>query len=171
MSDLAGTQDSGSGRRRVFLGLGSNVGERLTHLADAVAAIPDVHAVSAVYETVPVGGPKQDDYLNLVVLMQTSIDPYDLLELCQSLEAAAQRLRIIRWGPRTLDVDILWIDGCEIDQPDLSVPHPRMFERSFVLVPLAEVGEDLLPDDFDVAVASLDDGVVRLGPLDELIGR
>ncbi len=168
MNSPAGFAEPGRDWRRAFLGLGSNIGDRVAHLGDAVAEIPDVVAVSAVYETVPVGGPTQDDYLNLVVLLHTAIDPRGLLEICRQREAAAQRVREVRWGPRTLDVDVLWIDGCEVDEPDLTVPHPRMFDRSFVLVPLADVGADVVPSDFDVGVASRCDGVVRLGTLDEL---
>jgi len=151
--------------RRAFLGLGSNIGDRLTHLQTAVAAIPDVVAVSSVYETVPVGGPTQDDFLNIVVRLQTSLTAHQLLGVCRERESAAERVREIRWGPRTLDVDVLWIDGETVDDADLIVPHPRMFERSFVLIPLADVGTDLLPPGFDPDGAARDDGVVKVGPL------
>ncbi len=152
--------------RRAFLGLGSNLGDRLAHLRAAVEAIPDVDAVSSVYETVPVGGPSQDDYLNLVVRMQTALTARELLEVCRIRESATERVRGVRWGPRTLDVDVLWIDGEVVEDDDLIVPHPRMFERSFVLVPLAEVGSDLLPEGFDLEAAARDDGVVMFGRLE-----
>ena len=133
---------------RAFLGLGSNLGDRRRHLRDAVAAIPDVVAVSRVYETAPVGGPDQGAYLNIVVRLETDQSPRELLELCREREVAAQRVRTVRWGPRTLDVDVLWVDGETVDEPDLIVPHPRMFERAFVLMPLRDVAPDLVPSDF-----------------------
>lgn len=135
---------SATSTRRVLLGLGSNLGRRAAHLRSAVTALGDeVRAVSPVYETDPVGGPEQGPFLNLVVALETDRSPTDLLGLCQSLEAAAQRVREIRWGPRTLDVDVLWIDGETVAQSDLEVPHPRMRERAFVMVPVADVAPDL----------------------------
>jgi 2-amino-4-hydroxy-6-hydroxymethyldihydropteridine diphosphokinase len=133
---------------RAFLGLGSNLGDRRRHLREAVAAIPDVVAVSRVYETAPVGGPEQGAYLNIVVRLETDATPRELLEICRAREAEAQRVRTVRWGPRTLDVDVLWVDGQVVDEPDLTVPHPRMFERAFVLMPLRDVAPDLIPADF-----------------------
>ena len=132
---------------RAFLGLGSNLGDRLAVLRAAVASLPDVVAVSPIYETDPVGGPEQGPYLNLVVELATDRTARALLEAARVVEAAAGRVRAERWGPRTLDVDVLWVDGVEVDEPDLEVPHPRMFERRFVLVPLADLAPDLVPDD------------------------
>jgi len=149
---------------RVLLGLGSNLGHRAAHLRRAVAAMPGVVGVSDVYETDPVGGPDQDRYLNLVVQLDLPdpVDPHDVLALCQRLEADAGRVRLERWGPRTLDVDVLWIDGTGVDEPDLQVPHPRMFERRFVLAPLSELAPDLLPEGWEAhAVGDVD----HLGPL------
>jgi 2-amino-4-hydroxy-6-hydroxymethyldihydropteridine diphosphokinase len=147
---------------RAFLGLGSNLGDRRRHLRDAIAAIPDVVAVSRVYETAPVGGPDQGAYLNVVVRLDTERSPRELLEICREREAEAQRVRTVRWGPRTLDVDVLWVDGQTVDEPDLVVPHPRMFERAFVLMPLRDVAADLIPPSFvDPDV----DEVRVLGPL------
>ena len=132
---------------RAFLGLGSNLGNRRRLLRDAVAALPDVVAVSPVYETDPVGGPEdQEPYLNLVVELDTELSPRQLLELAHQLEQAAQRVRVERWGPRTLDVDVLLVDDLVVDEPDLVVPHPRMWERAFVLVPLSDLAPDLVPD-------------------------
>jgi len=91
--------------RRAFLGLGSNLGERITYLRGAVEAIEDRVAVSSIYETDPVGGPEQGAFLNLVVQLDTAASPRELLELCRTLESAAERVRIERWGPRTLDVE------------------------------------------------------------------
>jgi 2-amino-4-hydroxy-6-hydroxymethyldihydropteridine diphosphokinase len=131
---------------RAFLGLGSNLGDREEFLRDAVAALPDVVAVSRLYETAPVGGPEQGRYLNVVVQLDTSLSARELLDVCREREAAAERVRQVRWGPRTLDVDVLWIDGVTVDEPDLVVPHPRMFERAFVLMPLRDLAPDLIPD-------------------------
>ena len=129
---------------RALLALGSNLGDRRAHLRDAVEAMPDVVATSSVYETGPVGGPDgQGPYLNMVVRLDTELDARSLLELCARLEIAAERVRVERWGPRTLDVDIAWIDGVSVDEPDLVVPHPRMLERRFVQVPLLDVAPDL----------------------------
>ena len=131
---------------RALLGLGSNVGDRLAHLRTAVSSLSGVSAVSDVYETDPVGGPDQGRFLNIVVAIDTDLDPRELLGVCHRIESAAGRVRDVRWGPRTLDVDILWIDGVTVDEDDLQVPHPRMWERRFVLEPLADVAPDLLPD-------------------------
>lgn len=148
---------------RAFLGMGSNLGDRWAHLRDAVDSLTDVVAVSAVYETDPVGGPAdQDAYLNLVVELDTELTARQLLGVGQRLQAAAQRVQAERWGPRTLDVDVLWIDGVTVDEPDLQVPHPRMFERRFVLAPLAELAPDLVTDE---ALADAVGSVAVVGPL------
>jgi 2-amino-4-hydroxy-6-hydroxymethyldihydropteridine diphosphokinase len=139
---------------RAFLGVGSNLGDRWQYLREAVAALPDVAAVSPVYETSPVGGPEgQGPYLNVVVELSTELTPRELLEVAQSLEAAAARERKERWGPRTLDVDVLLVDDLAVDEPDLVVPHPRMWERRFVLVPLADLAPELLPENWEARVA------------------
>ena len=148
--------------RRAFVALGSNLGDRMAYLRKAVDGFDDLDAVSDIYETKPVGGPEQGPYLNMVVRLQTSASPRELLRQCRDAELAAGRVRVVRWGPRTLDADVLWVDGERVDDPDLVVPHPRMYERDFVLVPLADVGADLLPDGYDPRSC---DGVVNLGPL------
>ncbi len=136
--------------RRAFLGLGSNLGDRRAELKAAVATLGesgDLVAVSPLYETEPVGGPEgQGLYLNLVVELATSDSPRRLLERCAALETAAGRVRTVRHGPRTLDADVLWVEGHEVDEPDLVVPHPRMGERRFVLCPLADLAPDLVPE-------------------------
>lgn len=133
--------------RRVFLALGSNQGDRRAHIDRAVAAMPDVVAVSSILETDPVGGPPdQEPYLNCVVELTTDLTPRGLLDLVRRLEAAAGRDRspaAVRWGPRPLDVDIIWIDGETVDEVDLVVPHPRAGERDFVLHPLAELAPEV----------------------------
>jgi 2-amino-4-hydroxy-6-hydroxymethyldihydropteridine diphosphokinase len=130
---------------RAFLGLGSNLGDRWQYLRDGVAALPDVVAVSPVYETDPVGGPAgQGSYLNLVVELDTRRSPRALLEAAQAAEAAAHRIRRQRWGPRTLDVDVLLVGDQVLDEPDLVIPHPRLWQRPFVLVPLADLAPELV---------------------------
>lgn len=148
--------------RRVFLGLGSNVGDRWKLLREAVASLPDVSAVSPVYETDPVGGPSgQGPYLNCVVELSTSLPPRQILGICHRLETAADRVRHERWGPRTLDIDILLVDGVEIDEPDLQIPHARLRERRFVLEPLRDLAPELVPEDLE----RLGRGVRRAGTI------
>ena len=148
---------SDGGARRVLLSLGSNLGDRRRFLADAVASLgAEVVGVSPVYETDPVGGVDQGAFLNLVVELRTARPARDLLGVCHRLETAAERVRQERWGPRTLDVDIVWIDGERIDEPNLVVPHPRWTDRRFVLVPLADVAPDLVaPGAVDAAEGDL----------------
>jgi 2-amino-4-hydroxy-6-hydroxymethyldihydropteridine diphosphokinase len=134
----------GAATRRAYLGIGSNLGDRLRYLqlaVDDLAAADDVDvvAVSPVYETAPVGGPEQPDYLNAVVGIETSRSPRALLALAHTIEAHAERVRTVRWGPRTLDVDVLLVGDERVDEPDLVVPHPRMTQRAFVIVPLADL--------------------------------
>ena len=151
---------------RAFLGIGSNLGRRAAQLRSAVAGLADVVAVSPVYETDPVGGPdEQGAYLNLVVELDSPLDARGLLGECARLEQAAGRVRTVRWGPRTLDVDVLWVDGETVHEPDLEVPHPRMWERRFVLAPLADLAPDLVSP---AQVAAAEGAVRSVGPLADL---
>ncbi|HEY2241045.1 MAG TPA: 2-amino-4-hydroxy-6-hydroxymethyldihydropteridine diphosphokinase [Streptosporangiaceae bacterium] len=129
------------------LGLGSNLGARqqqLQRAVDQLAATPGlrVTAVSPVYETDPVGGPEQPDFLNAVVLAITDLPPADLLGRAQAIEAAARRTREVRWGPRTLDVDIIAYGDQARADPTLTLPHPRVRERAFVLAPWRDADPD-----------------------------
>ncbi len=128
---------------RAVLSLGSNLGDRRARLSDAVATLGtqvDVLAVSSIYRTPPWGPVAQDDYYNLALIAEAGeLDAYGWLALCLDLEQAAGRIRDIRWGPRTLDVDVVTVDGVESVDPDLTLPHPRAFERAFVLLPWAEI--------------------------------
>jgi len=133
---------------RAFLSLGSNLGDRQQFLSEAVGSLgSSVKAVSPVYETDPVGGPTQGLFLNLIVELDTSLSPRELLAVCHRLESGAERVRTERWGPRTLDVDIIWMDGVQMAEPDLEVPHPRWQERAFVLRPLADLAPELVDGD------------------------
>ncbi len=134
---------------RAFLSLGSNLGDRRAILREAISSLSGVVAVSPVYETDPVGGPAgQGPFLNLVVEIDTELTARQLLGVCHRLESAANRVRTERWGPRTLDVDIVWMEAGLVDEPDLQVPHVRMLERRFVMAPLADIAPELVPDDW-----------------------
>jgi 2-amino-4-hydroxy-6-hydroxymethyldihydropteridine diphosphokinase len=132
-----------------YLSLGSNLGDRAAHLRAglAVVAASDPARCSPVYETAPVGGPPQDPYLNVVVELATDATPRQLLERCRAAEAAEQRVRTVRFGPRTLDADVLLVGDLVLDEEDLVVPHPRMWQRRFVLQPLADLAPGLVARD------------------------
>ena len=153
--------------RRAFFSLGSNLGDRRAHLAAGVAAVGagEPVRISRVYVTAPVGGVAQPDFWNLVVEVLTAASPAELLERARRAEDAAGRERTVRWGPRTLDVDVIWIDGYASDDPELTVPHPRAFERAFVLAPWRELAEDLVSP---VARAAASGEVAVLGTLDDV---
>ena len=148
---------------RAFVGLGSNLGDRRAFLTAAVRDLPNKVAVSGVYKTAPIGGPAQGPFLNLVVEMRTSVSPYDLLAICQQLEASAGRARTERWGPRTLDIDVLLYGEFELNDTELTIPHPRMNERAFVLYPLAELAPELLPSRWRETVS--DQEILRVDDL------
>jgi 2-amino-4-hydroxy-6-hydroxymethyldihydropteridine diphosphokinase len=138
-----GASPSGVTTVRAFVALGSNLGDRLANLRRAVALLSGrkgvaVVVTSRVYETEPVG-PPQPSYLNAVVEVATSLGPRELLQTCLSVEEEMGRVRGEHWGPRVIDLDVLTFGEETIDQPDLTVPHPRMFERAFVLAPLLEL--------------------------------
>ena len=131
---------------KVVYSIGSNLGDRLANLQGAIDALSDtpdvmVVGVSSVYETQPVGGPEDSPaFLNLVLVAETTLEPRTLLERAHAVEDAYGRDRsVARWGPRTLDVDLILVGKKVVDQPDLQLPHPRAAERGFVLVPWAEV--------------------------------
>jgi 2-amino-4-hydroxy-6-hydroxymethyldihydropteridine diphosphokinase len=157
---------------KAYLGLGSNLGDRWEHLRHAVGGLleidPDL-SVSPVYETAPVGGPEQGPYLNCVVRIETELDPFALLALAHRLETAAGRLRTVKDGPRTLDVDVLVIEGVVLAGAELTVPHPRMTERGFVLAPLEDIEPTLVPDGWRSRLpgaATLASDVRRIGTLE-----
>lgn len=127
-----------------YLSLGSNMGDRLKMLKQAVQLLKehakiDVLKISSLYETEPVGFTEQNPFLNMVVYLQTDLAALDLLEVCQDIESKLNRKRIIRWGPRTIDLDILLYNHDNIETEKLVVPHPRMQERAFVIIPLKEL--------------------------------
>ncbi|KIL52541.1 2-amino-4-hydroxy-6-hydroxymethyldihydropteridine diphosphokinase [Jeotgalibacillus soli] len=131
-----------------YLSLGSNMGDRLTNLKAAVRRLRtfeeiDVTAVSSIYETDPVGFTDQEAFLNMVLEVKTSLIAEELFQKCLQVEAALGRERMIRWGPRTIDLDILLYNDDDVESENLIIPHPRMHERSFVLIPLLDVNPAL----------------------------
>lgn len=131
-----------------YIGIGSNVGDRVAFNRRAVTELEGIEGVgvsatSSLYETSPVGGPPQRSFVNMVVRIETGIGPRPLLEACQQIETSLGREPAsIRWGPRVVDLDILTYGDEKLNEPDLEIPHPRMTERRFVLVPLLEIDPD-----------------------------
>jgi len=135
---------------RYAVALGSNQGDRVQHLrvaVDQIDRLGSLLAVGGLYETAPVGGPEQGPYLNAVVVVEAVLAPHEMLERLQAIEAEHGRERSVRWGPRTLDLDIVATDGDAVDTEDLQIPHPRAAGRRFVLEPLCDVWPDALVGD------------------------
>lgn len=129
---------------QAYLGLGSNIGDREKQLQEAIKIIDSIEGItvtkiSPIYETAPVGYTEQPNFLNLCLEIDTELEPKELLKYCLETEQRLHRVRDIRWGPRTLDVDILLYGDKVIEEDDLEVPHPRMSERAFVLIPLNDI--------------------------------
>ncbi|MGS0763229.1 2-amino-4-hydroxy-6-hydroxymethyldihydropteridine diphosphokinase [Syntrophomonas curvata] len=137
----------------VYIGLGSNIGDKKGRLEQArgmIAGIGDVKIIqtSSLYLTSPWGNPDQEDFINQVIKVSTGLPAGDLLDRLQQIEIKMGRQRNVKWGPRTIDLDILLYGDEVIDSPELRVPHPHMRERLFVLIPLREINADLVfPDD------------------------
>ncbi|HEY5266382.1 MAG TPA: 2-amino-4-hydroxy-6-hydroxymethyldihydropteridine diphosphokinase [Acidimicrobiales bacterium] len=153
--------------RLAYLSLGSNLGSRWDNLTLAVPLVArgDDYRLSKVYETEPIGGVEQDNFWNMVIEINTDASASELLERARVAEESAGRTRDVRWGPRTLDVDVLLVGDETSDDPDIVVPHPRLYERAFVLVPLRELTPDLVSDE---QLAAGVGNVVELGTLDSL---
>ena len=130
-----------------YLSLGSNMGNRKALVDEAVKQLGlcegiSVKAQSDYYETAPWGGVEQEPFLNIALVVETTLSPVELLDACQRIELLLHRERIIRWGPRTIDIDILTYGEEEVSDERLEIPHPRMFERAFVLVPLLDIVDE-----------------------------
>ncbi|MFZ3591056.1 2-amino-4-hydroxy-6-hydroxymethyldihydropteridine diphosphokinase [Bacillus sp. DJP31] len=135
-------------KNRVFIGIGSNIQERVYYLEESIKALVKNERIkilnySSIYETEPVGFTEQDSFLNMVIEISTSMSPHELLSVIQNIELVLGRNREMKWGPRTLDLDILLYNQENIIAEDLIVPHPRMHERAFVIVPLFEIDQEL----------------------------
>jgi 2-amino-4-hydroxy-6-hydroxymethyldihydropteridine diphosphokinase len=148
------------------LSLGGNVGDVPRAFIKALKALAaggaEVAACSSVWRTPPWGKVDQPDFFNIAVLVRTSLDPRALLALCLDIEKSAGRIRAERYGPRTLDIDILTYGDKIIDEPGLTVPHPRMLERAFVLVPLAEIAPETIVEGVDITGLKIDEAATAL---------
>jgi 2-amino-4-hydroxy-6-hydroxymethyldihydropteridine diphosphokinase len=157
-------------QHRAIVALGSNLGDRVAYLRFGLDQLATVVAQSQVFETDPVGGPdNQGPYLNMVAVVDTNLDPFALLRRLLQIEADADRVRIERWGPRTLDMDLLFYDDYTIQSEELTVPHPRFAERRFVLEPLSEVAIEHCPSHWRDRLPKY--GVYPRGPLNELMAH
>ena len=152
--------DAGKGAVTAYVGLGSNLGNRTGRLAEGLRRLGDdpavtVVAMSSIYETAPVGVTDQPAFLNCVAELRVTCAARELLQRCLQIEVGMGRVRCERWGPRNIDIDVLFFGGQRIEEPDLILPHPRLAERQFVLVPLAEIAPDQrLPDGRTAAEAA-----------------
>lgn len=152
---------------QVILGLGSNMGDRASYLKFAIQQIEQPLVQSQVFETKPVGGSAgQQPYYNMVLEVQTQLDPFAFHRKCVEIEEKAGRERKERWGPRTLDIDILFFDDIRLESPSLVIPHPLIYERGFVLFPLAEVAPEKLQPGWENQFDKVD--IKMLGRLNDL---
>jgi len=155
----------------VYVALGTNLGDRLANLRRAIKSMPPeiiVLAESHVYETPPWGYEDQPAFLNMVIKAETGLEPEPLLKFLKQLEVELGREQNFRWGPRLIDLDILFYDDLVLDSPPLVTPHPRLHERAFVLVPLVDVAPDLVHPVFQKRVSDLlaeldTKGIARFG--------
>lgn len=134
---------------KAYLGIGGNIGDVKENIEEALLQLQEgnslnLQKVSSYYETAPVGYEQQEWFLNIVVEVETELTPYELLSHCNKVEHQLKRERLIRWGPRTIDIDILLYEGYESNDEKLTLPHPRMQERAFVMIPLQEIAPDLI---------------------------
>ena len=150
-----------------IVALGSNLGDRVGFLRFGIEQLGSVVRQSRVYETEPVGGPEQQGaYFNMVAVVETPLDPFAFIRRCQRIEAMAGRQRVIHWGPRTLDIDLLFYDDANISTEELLVPHPRIAQRRFVLHPLSDVAPERCPEAWDDLLPK--GGVWSIGELSSL---
>jgi dihydroneopterin aldolase/2-amino-4-hydroxy-6-hydroxymethyldihydropteridine diphosphokinase len=157
-------------RHRAIVALGSNLGDRAAYLRFGLERLSNVVSQSQVFETDPVGGPdNQGPYLNMVAVVDTDLDPFAMLRRLLQIESEAHRVRVERWGPRTLDLDLLFYDDYTIESEELTVPHPRFAERRFVLEPLSEVAVEFCPSHWRDRLPVY--GVYPRGPIDSLVAH
>lgn len=157
-------------RHRAIVALGSNLGDRVAYLRFGLEKLSNVISQSQVFETDPVGGPgDQGSYLNMVAIVDTDLDPFAFLRRLLQIEAEAHRVRVERWGPRTLDLDLLFYDDYVVESEELTVPHPRFAERRFVLEPLSEVAPEHCPSRWRDRLPAY--GVYPRGNIELLVAR
>ena len=157
-------------RHRAIVALGSNLGDRAAYLRFGLERLSNVVSQSQVFETDPVGGPdNQGPYLNMEAVVDTDLDPFAMLRRLLQIESEAHRVRVERWGPRTLDLDLLFYDDYTIESEELTVPHPRFAERRFVLEPLSEVAVEFCPSHWRDRLPVY--GVYPRGPIDSLVAH
>lgn len=138
-----------------YLGLGTNIGDRIRYINEALKILnsnPNINITkkSKLYETKAWGYKEQADFLNMCIEIETSLNPYELLNACQGVETDLNRERKIRWGPRTIDVDILFFNDIILQEENLEIPHPRIKERAFVLIPLIDLNDKLKIDNISI---------------------
>lgn len=153
---------------RAILSLGSNIGNRTAYLYNAIKKLEannliQVSNFSSIFETDPVGFTEQDPYLNMAIEIVTDYTPFDLLQVCLSIEKELGRERVIRWGPRTLDLDILLFNQEIINEEQLQIPHPRMAERAFVLIPVNEISPVLIVPGINKSISDLVETIPKEG--------
>ena len=147
-------------RKVVYLSLGSNIGDRLRYLTQATQLLSEhlhicVTKISSVYETSAWGLVDQDDFYNIVLEVETSLLPKELLEVCQKIESDLERTRKIHWGPRTIDIDILLYEGVQLREKFLTIPHKYLLERPFVTIPLAEIAPDECMEGVEISTVAM----------------
>ena len=153
---------------KAYLGLGSNKGDRTSNMREAVHRLSNIDHIiigniSPVYETAPVGGPEQTDYLNAVIELETDLNAEELLNTCRGIEKDMGRIRKEHWGPRIIDIDVLFWGQIVFTSPSLTVPHPRIHERAFVLRPLADIAPDMVHPVFGLTVREMLEKVGETG--------
>ena len=147
-------------KHTAYIGMGSNLGDRLHYLKEASALLSAADGIqmkkrSPIYETVPVGYADQPDFLNCIAEISTALSPWELLKQCLVIERRLERKRTVRWGPRTVDLDLLFYDDLVQNDPECTVPHPRIHERAFVLIPLMDLAPDLMHPVFKQTIQAL----------------
>jgi len=151
---------------RCVIGLGANLGNGIAAFESAVSLLARsgrIQRISNLYATTAIGGPAQPDYFNAAVFLCTNLSPKALLDEMLSIELHHGRVRTVRWGPRPLDLDLLWIEGVSVDEPGLQVPHPRLTERGFALLPLLDIAPDAREPSSDRAYAGMRKNVLEQG--------
>ncbi len=147
-----------------YIGLGSNLGDREKYVTSAIEMLSTtdgitINVVSKVYETKPVGYLQQPNFLNCVAEISTSLSPYQLLDVCMLIENELQRKRTIKWGPRTVDLDILFYGDLVMAEDKLTIPHPLLHERGFVLLPMRDIAPDFLHPKLNLTIKALCEGL------------